>query len=93
MLEKKLTWREFQEVVQFDNDKEWLYRGHASSSWLLETTLRRFTFEDQILGRRYHQILDIVLSDPRVRKYPIFKDFQFPKESPFKIGLLCGDEW
>lgn len=96
IFERKATWEEFKLFLSTQNhDPRWVYRGHGSEKWNLESTLYRFLQSnkpDSFLARKYHEVLKSVLSNQAVKNNPDFSKLILPQESPFFIGLLTGCE-
>lgn len=85
-----LPYEEFK-VACSKNDQDWLYRGHASEDWLLESTLFRRQNVEEMSTEKYFQKLKTILSNPKIRTLSDFKALNL-NENPFKIGMLYANE-
>jgi hypothetical protein len=87
-----ISWEKFkEEMFVTQNDTSFLYRGHASQDWRLQTTLFRYTKKNRMLANEYHKILLQVLEDAHIKQHAEFSNLSLPDESPFKIGILHSD--
>ena len=86
------SWGRFKEEMQTtQNEGIFLYRGHASKDWSLQTTLFRYTKKDRMLAREYHKVLLQVQNNIQKKCPTEFSNLILPNESPFKIGLLTSE--
>jgi hypothetical protein len=99
MLSKKLCWNEFKEILANEQDKNWIYRGHASAEWSLQTTLYRFLEENapdkirnEFLASQYHQAISSILKHIDVKSNVDFDNIKPLETNPFKIGLLVAND-
>lgn len=85
-----ITWINFkEEMLRAQKEGTFLYRGHASKDWNLQTTLFRHTQKNRMLASEYHKILLQV--HEHIKQDKEFAKLSLPDESPFKIGLLHSD--
>ncbi|QLH42627.1 MAG: FRG domain-containing protein [Coxiellaceae bacterium] len=90
-----MQWEQFKQYVNQTNDTvNWIYRGHASKDWLLESTLYRFLRKQKetFLAKDHWHILKTALSNDKIKHHPDFNNLILPERNPFIIGLLAGDE-
>lgn len=95
MVEKQVTWKEFQNEIAVNrrNKSEYdgiFYRGHSNCNYLLIPTLARFlgsTFKN-ISANIYYDIIKDILTNEKIDG---LSADDLP-QGPFKIGLLCADE-
>lgn len=95
VFEQRMSWTEFKNSVASNSDTtEWIYRGHASERWLLETTLYRFLKKRGkiISANEYYSLLRRILANEGIRKHPDFTNLILPERNPFIIGTLVGND-
>jgi len=87
-----ISWEKFkEEMLAVQSEASFLYRGHASQDWRLQTTLFRYTKKNRMLASKYHEILLKVREDSHIKQHAEFAKLSLPDESPFKIGILHSD--
>ncbi|HHT9843842.1 TPA: FRG domain-containing protein [Legionella pneumophila] len=88
----KISWEKFKkEMLAVQNESSFLYRGHASQNWRLQTTLFRYVNKHWMFASEYHKILLLVREDSEIKQHVEFAKLSLPDESPFQIGILHSD--
>ena len=85
-----LLYEEFKALYSQSN-QDWLYRGHASECWRLESTLFRRRNVEEMHTEKYFQKLKTILSNPKIKSLPDFNALNL-NANPFKIGMLYANE-
>lgn len=98
MIEHYISWDEFKNNIAHKEDSfRWIYRGHGSEIWKLQSTLFRFLnvnndVKEKFLAKEYFAKLQDILSDRRIDQDQKFRALSLPEKNPFLLGLMCADK-
>lgn len=89
------SWDEFKNMVNEEKRMGWVYRGHASQHWNLESTLYRCIKNKkttEVQAAAYHKMICRIVENEEVSSDSDFKKINYPSKSPFLSGIIVGNE-